>query len=69
MSVPYFLVLLCYFRLRRTAMKLFSEAHIYRIYTQGVDATVSLIHRLVDKIEDLEAVSYTHLTLPTTPYV
>ncbi len=55
MSVPYFLVLLCYFRLRRTAMKLFSEAHIYRIYTQGVDATVSLVHRLVDKIEDLEA--------------
>lgn len=36
-------------------MKLFSEAHIYRIYDQGADAIVRLVHCLVDKIEDTEA--------------
>ncbi len=36
-------------------MNLFSEAHILRIYAQGTAAIVRLIHRLVDKIEDMEA--------------
>ena len=36
-------------------MNLLSEAHIFRIYDQGVDAIVRLIARLVDRIEELEA--------------
>src|SRR5438105_154089 len=36
-------------------MNLLSEAHIFRIYDQGVDAIVRLIHRLADRIEELEA--------------
>ena len=36
-------------------MNLFSEAHIQRIYAQGADAVVRLVHRLVDHIADLEA--------------
>jgi hypothetical protein len=36
-------------------MNLYSEAHISRIYVQGERAIVRLVHRLVDKIEDLEA--------------
>ena len=36
-------------------MNLFSKAHIQRIYDQGTDAVVHIVHRLVDKIEDLEA--------------
>ena len=34
---------------------MYSQAHIYRIYDQGVDSIVRLVHRLTDKIEDLEA--------------
>lgn len=36
-------------------MNLFSEAHILRMYAQGATAVVRIVHRLVDKIEDLEA--------------
>jgi transposase len=36
-------------------MNLYSKAHITRIYNQGVDSIVRLVHRLTDKIEDLEA--------------
>jgi transposase len=36
-------------------MNLLSEAHIFRIYDQGVDSVVRLVHRLADQIEDLEA--------------
>ncbi len=36
-------------------MYLYSEAHISRIYAQGEQAIVRLVHCLVDKIEDLEA--------------
>jgi transposase len=36
-------------------MNLFSEAHIHRIYAQGAPAIIRLVHRLTDKIEDLEA--------------
>jgi len=36
-------------------MNLFSEAHIQRIYDQGVDSVIRLVHRLTDKIENLEA--------------
>lgn len=36
-------------------MNLLSEAHIYRIYDQGVDSVVRLVHRLADRITDLEA--------------
>ena len=34
---------------------MYSQAHIYRIYDQGVDSIVRLVHRLTDKIEDFEA--------------
>lgn len=36
-------------------MNLYSEAHIFRVYAQGLAAVVRLIHRLTDKVEDLEA--------------
>lgn len=36
-------------------MNLYSEAHIFRIYAQGADAIVRLVHRLTDKVADLEA--------------
>jgi uncharacterized coiled-coil protein SlyX len=36
-------------------MNLLSEAHIFRIYDQGADAVVRLVHRLADRITDLEA--------------
>jgi len=36
-------------------MNLYSEAHIRRIYKQGEPAIVRLVHRLVDNIEDLQA--------------
>lgn len=36
-------------------MNLLSEAHIRRIYTQGVEAVVRLVHRLADRITELEA--------------
>jgi transposase len=36
-------------------MNLLSEAHVRRIYTQGVEAVVRLVHRLADRIEELEA--------------
>lgn len=36
-------------------MNLLSEAHLRRIYAQGVDAVVRLVHRLADRIEELEA--------------
>ena len=36
-------------------MNLFSNAHIHRIYAQGTEAVLRLVHRLVDNIEDLEA--------------
>ena len=36
-------------------MNLLSEAHIRRLYAQGVDAVVRLVHRLADRIEELEA--------------
>src|SRR5215210_2265195 len=35
-------------------MNLLSEAHIFRIYDQGVDAIVRLVHRLADRIDELE---------------
>ena len=35
-------------------MNLLSEAHIRRIYAQGVDAVVHLVHRLADRITELE---------------
>ncbi len=44
-----------HFRLRHTAMNLYSEAHIRRIYKQGEPAIVRLVHRLTDNIEDLQA--------------
>jgi len=36
-------------------MNLLSEAHVFRIYDQGADAVVRLVHRLADRITDLEA--------------
>lgn len=36
-------------------MNLLSEAHIRRIYAQGVEAVVRLVHRLADRVEELEA--------------
>ena len=36
-------------------MNLYSQAHISRIYAQGEQAIVRLVHRLVDNIEDLQA--------------
>jgi transposase len=36
-------------------MNLFSEAHIFRVYAQGVAAVLRLVHRLTDKVEDMEA--------------
>jgi transposase len=36
-------------------MNLFSEAHIRRIYAQGAPAIVSLVHRLADRVAELEA--------------
>lgn len=36
-------------------MNLLSEAHIRRIYAQGVPAVVRLVHRLADRIEEMEA--------------
>ena len=36
-------------------MNLYSETHIFRMYDRGVEAVVHLVHRLTDKIEDLEA--------------
>jgi transposase len=36
-------------------MNLLSEAHIFKIYDQGVDAIVRLVHRLADRIDELEA--------------
>jgi len=44
-----------HFRLRHEAMNLYSQAHISRIYAQGERAIVRLVHRLVDNIEDLQA--------------
>src|SRR5215213_1718050 len=35
-------------------MNLLSEAHIFKIYDQGVDAIVRLVHRLADRIDELE---------------
>lgn len=34
---------------------MYTQAHIYRLYDQGVDSVVRHIHRLTDKIDDLEA--------------
>ena len=28
-----------------------------------------VLHGIINQFDDLESVSYTHLTLPTTPYV
>ena len=36
-------------------MNLLSEAHIRRLYAQGVDSVVRLVHRLADRVEELEA--------------
>lgn len=36
-------------------MNLLSEAHIHRVYAQGVEAVVRLVHRLADRVEELEA--------------
>ena len=36
-------------------MNLLSEAHIFGIYDQGVEVIVRLVHRLADRIEELEA--------------
>jgi transposase len=36
-------------------MNLYSAAHIFRVYDQGAAAIVRLVHRLTDKVEDLEA--------------
>jgi AraC-like DNA-binding protein len=36
-------------------MNLLSEAHIRKIYAQGVEAIVRLVHRLADRITELEA--------------
>ena len=39
-------------------------------YFEGVDEKIThVIWNAIKKLEDLGAVSYTHLTLPTTPYV
>ena len=35
-------------------MNLLSEAHIRRVYAQGVDSVVRLVHRLADRIDELE---------------
>src|SRR5215213_5988443 len=35
-------------------MNLLSEAHIFKIYDQGADAIVRLVHRLADRIDELE---------------
>jgi uncharacterized coiled-coil protein SlyX len=36
-------------------MNRLSEAHIFRIYDQGIDSVVRLVHPLADRIEELEA--------------
>ena len=36
-------------------MNLLSEAHIRKMYAQGVEAIVRLVHRLADRIDELEA--------------
>ena len=36
-------------------MNLLSEAHVRRVYAQGVDSVVRLVHRLADRITELEA--------------
>src|SRR4051812_41862260 len=36
-------------------MNLFSEAHIRKIYAQGVGPVVRLVYRLADRVEELEA--------------
>jgi transposase len=36
-------------------MNLLSEAHIRRVHAQGVESVVRLVHRLADRITDLEA--------------
>ena len=36
-------------------MNLLSEAHIRRLYARGVDSVVRLVHRLADRIDELEA--------------
>lgn len=38
-------------------MNLLSEAHIRRFYAQGVDVIIRLVHRLADRITELEAQS------------
>src|SRR5215203_3172429 len=35
-------------------MNLFSEAHIRKLYAQGVGPVVRLVHRLADRVEELE---------------
>ena len=52
----------------------FSPSGTYRINGDSDDlsATISLLNRITNgtaSITNVEAVSYTHLTLPTTPYV
>ena len=37
--------------------------------TANADATEIDVHGLVDDSTGIQSVSYTHLTLPTTPYV
>ncbi|MET0625893.1 MAG: DUF6444 domain-containing protein, partial [Pyrinomonadaceae bacterium] len=36
-------------------MNLLSEAHVRRLFAQGVEAIVRLVHRLADRIDELEA--------------
>ena len=42
---------------------------VQRVRPNGIASTMLLADLLLDTDRTLEAVSYTHLTLPTTPYV
>jgi transposase len=53
--IPYHLLLALPLSTLTQAMNLYSAAHIFRIYAQGADAIFRLVHRLTDKVEDLEA--------------
>ena len=45
------------------------SAAYYSIHPEFVNASYKLLNEHADVMDAIQAVSYTHLTLPTTPYV
>ena len=41
---------------------------LYNVQKKGIKAPLQ-VYRALDKLVEIGTVSYTHLTLPTTPYV